>query len=68
MIIRHHANDALLLLIASSRHWARLFCTCAFQDYLQSFSLIYEKLDSQNNGRNIISFDVYFGKLFNFYY
>ena len=29
-------------------------------------SLIDEKPDSQNNGRNIILFDVYFGKLFNF--
>ena len=29
-------------------------------------SLIDEKLDLQNNGRNIILFDVYFGKMFNF--
>ena len=29
-------------------------------------SLIDEKLDSKNNGRNVILFDVYFGKLFNF--
>ena len=29
-------------------------------------SLIDEKLDKQNNGRNIILFDVFFGKLFNF--
>ena len=28
-------------------------------------SLKDEKLDKQNNGRNIILFDVYFGKLFN---
>ena len=28
--------------------------------------LIDEKLDKQINGRNIILFDVYFGKLFNF--
>ena len=29
-------------------------------------SLIDKKLDQQNNGRNVILFDVYFGKLFNF--
>ena len=29
-------------------------------------SLIDEKLVEQNNGRNIILFDAYFGKLFNF--
>ena len=29
-------------------------------------SLIDEKLVKQNNGRNIILFDVFFGKLFNF--
>ena len=29
-------------------------------------SLINEKLVSQNNSRNMILFDVYFGKLFNF--
>ena len=29
-------------------------------------SVIDEKLDKQNNGRNIILFDVYFGKLLNF--
>ena len=29
-------------------------------------SLIDEKLDLQNTSRNIILFDVYFGKLFNF--
>ena len=29
-------------------------------------SLIDEKLDKQHNGRNIILFDVYFEKLFNF--
>ena len=29
-------------------------------------SLIDEKFDSQNNGRNIILFDVFVGKLFNF--
>ena len=29
-------------------------------------SLIDEKLVEHNNGKNIILFDVYFGKLFNF--
>ena len=29
-------------------------------------SLIDEKLDEQNNGKNIILFDVYYGKLFIF--
>ena len=29
-------------------------------------SLIDKKLDQQNNGKDIILFDVYFGKLFNF--
>ena len=33
---------------------------------MAQISLIDEKLDSQNNGRNTILFDVYFGKLFNF--
>ena len=28
--------------------------------------MIDEKLDQQNNGRNIILFDVFFGKLFNY--
>ena len=33
---------------------------------MAQISLIVEKLDYQNNGRNIILFDVFFGKLFNF--
>ena len=32
--------------------------------FLARISLIDEKLDQQNSGRNIILFDVYFGKLF----
>ena len=59
-------NNVIRYKIEHELHYVNKYVNNPTFLQMAQISLINEKLYQQNNGRNIILFDVYFGKLFNF--
>ena len=64
-MIDTHKN-VIRYLVQHELHYVNKYVNNPTSLQMARISLIDEKLVSQNNGRNIILLDVYFGKLFNF--
>ena len=64
MIVIH--KNVIRYKIENELHYVNKYVNNVTSLQMVQISLINEKLDSQINGRNMILFDLNFGKLFNF--